>query len=77
VDSLGYVMDSSVSDPMLNLQMTTPGVVNSIAVSTANTTNGATNTYSLSFSPNTPIYSGDMLKITFPVEVSLPSSTNM
>jgi len=48
-----------------------------MAVSAANITNGATTTYSLTFSPNTPIFSGDLLKVKFPVEISLPSSTNM
>jgi len=77
VDNLGFTMDSSIPDPNFNIQMKTPGTINSFSVSASNTTNGAITTYSLTISPNTPIFSGDVLMLTFPAEISLPSSTNL
>jgi hypothetical protein len=70
-------MDSSIADPGFNIQMKTPGKINFFSVSALNTTNGASTTYSLTVSPNTPILSGDILVLKFPAEVALPSSTNL
>lgn len=42
-----------------------------------NTTNGALTNYSLTFTTNTPIYTGDSLYLTFPIEITLPQQSNL
>jgi len=42
-----------------------------------NTTNGAVTNYTINFTPNTPIFTGDKLSMKFPPEIGLPSQSNI
>jgi hypothetical protein len=44
-----------------------------ISVGIANATNGAVTDYTMTITPNTPLFNQDSLAMTFPKEVSLPS----
>lgn len=43
-----------------------------ISAGLTNVTNGAISDYSLTFTPNTPVFDGDKLNLRFPAEITLP-----
>lgn len=52
--------------------MTDLSTVSLISASMDNMTNGAITTYSIRFTPNTPIFVGDKINLMFPNELTLP-----
>lgn len=52
--------------------MTTKSEISKIAVDNTDKKNGAYTSYTVTVTPNTPIYEGDQITIKFPAELTLP-----
>jgi hypothetical protein len=73
-DEDGYIIDEGTG---FSITMTTMGSLTSVSVSMDNTTNGAIANYTFNVKTTIPFYDEDILYITFPDDIVLPTDGSL